>query len=357
MTSKLDRRALLKAATSLLALSIGGARAQQRIPIADMHSHLGILSRASLADGMRSQGIALVAWSLPSDLGWLRETSTGIEQKSEPAPGEAAAAFSRRLDSENAYLARTGLKKVLTRADVDACAGGQRPGVVLASEGADFLEGRLDGLDAVYDKGLRHLQLVHYLKSLVGDRQTSEPTFNGLSAFGKQLVETCNDKGLLIDLAHCAETAVDQALQISKLPMIWSHSWVGATGGRWQDTYGYQRRRLSLARAKAIADRGGVVGIWGFGLERPGVGRNSFPVGRDDPKGYARELAALVGQIGADHVGIGTDLAGVGTSASVNDYADVRKVVDHLQDTLPASVVERVACGNYARVLREALKG
>jgi membrane dipeptidase len=352
----LHRRTLLRAAASLLALGLGRAFAEPRTPIADMHSHLGILSRASLADGMRGQGVALVAWALPSDLGWLRETRTGIEQKSEPGPGEAAAAFSRRLDTENAYLARNALKKVLTRADVEACSV-EQPGVVLASEGADFLEGRLDGLAAVYDQGLRHLQLVHYLRSLVGDRQTSEPTFNGLSPFGKQLVEACNDKGLLIDLAHCAETAVDQALQISKLPMIWSHSWVGETGGSWQDTYGYQRRRLSLSRAKAIADHGGVVGLWGFGVARPSGASGSWLVGRDDPEGYARELARLVDLIGADHVGIGTDLAGVGKSASVNDYADVRKVVDHLQAMkLPASVIERVAFANYARVLKAALK-
>jgi membrane dipeptidase len=353
----LRRRAFLQASASLLALGVRAIAAQPRAPLADMHSHLGILSRASLADEMRANGVALVAWALPADLLWTHAVGTGIAQKSVPAAGEASAFFAARLDRENPSLAKAGLKRVLTRSDVDACVAGGEHGVVLAAEGADFLEGQLDGLSAVYDKGLRHLQLVHYIATPIGDRQTAEPQFNGLSAVGKSLVEACNEQGLLIDLAHCAETGVDQALQISKVPMVWSHSWVREVGGQWQDTYGYQQRRLSLARAKAIADRGGVVGVWGFGMERPGVGRNAWPVGRNDAKGYAREIAGLVDRIGADHVGIGTDLAGVGANASINDYADLRKVVDHLQELgMPSSAIERVGCGNYARVLKTAMK-
>ena len=48
---------------------------------------------------------------------------------------------------------------------------------------------------------------------------------------------------------------------------------------------------------------------------------------------------------------------GVGTSGSVNDYSHVRSVVDALQELkLPASVIEKVAGRNYARVLRAAMK-
>lgn len=355
--TNLRRRSLLKVGAALLALGAAPSRAESRVPLADMHSHLGLLSRASLSDEMRGNGVALVSWSLPADLLWTQSVPTGIAPKGEPKPGEVSAFFSRRLDSEIDKLARSGLKRVLTRADVDACVKGGEHGVVLTAEGADFLEGRLDGLAAVYAKGLRHLQLIHYIRTPVGDRQTAEPEFGGLSDFGKRLVEASNESGVLVDLAHAAEPAVDQALQISKAPMIFSHTWVRETGGSWKDTYGNQQRRLSLARAKAIADRGGVIGIWSLGLERPGVGRNAWTVGRDDPKGYARELAWHVDRIGADHVGIGSDLAGLGSSTAVTDYAGIRKVVDALQDMkLPDSVIERVACGNYARVLRAAMK-
>jgi membrane dipeptidase len=129
---------------------------------------------------------------------------------------------------------------------------------------------------------------------------------------------------------------------------------VEGNGGHWQDQYGFLQRRLSLAHAKKIAARGGVVGLWGLGLSRPGFG---WSVGARDTRAYARELASLVDRIGADHVALGTDIEGVGPNWSVNSYGDVRSVLDHLQEMkLEASVIERLAYGNYARVLRSVLK-
>jgi len=98
---------------------------------------------SGLAEDMRAQRVALVAWSLPSDLGWIRAVPTGIVQAREPEPGTLAPAFLRTLARMRAYVAATGLKTVLTPADVDACIAGDA-GIVLASEGTDFLEGRLD---------------------------------------------------------------------------------------------------------------------------------------------------------------------------------------------------------------------
>src|SRR6185295_135137 len=129
------------------------------------------------------------------------------------------------LDAMKAYVERQKLKMVLTPADVDACVAGDA-GVVLASEGADFLEGQVENLDAAYAKGLRHLQFVHYIRTPVGDFQTIAPEHNGLSEMGKRLVEACNAKGVLVDLAHSSAPAVDQALEIAKAPPIWSHGWV-----------------------------------------------------------------------------------------------------------------------------------
>ena len=175
VNSRLNRRRVLRAAIALLASASSGARAQQpRVPIADMHSHYGMLTRrlgeSGLAADMRSARVALVAWKLVADGHWIRATNSGIEQVSEPVPGELAKFFHTNLDRMNAYVADQKLKKVLTPADVDACVAGDA-GIVLASEGADFLEGKVANLDAAYGKGLRHLQFVHYIRTPVGDFQ------------------------------------------------------------------------------------------------------------------------------------------------------------------------------------------
>jgi membrane dipeptidase len=367
MTPGLTRRALLCAALPPLALGPIAARgADSRVPIADMHSHFGIITRPALssadfAEALRAQRVALIAWSLPSDFRWIRAGASGIEQAREPVPGELSAFFHERLVRMKAYVERSGLRPVLAGADVDACVAGDS-GVVLASEGADFLEGRVDDLGAFYAQGLRHVQFVHFIRNPIGDFQTVPPVHNGLSAAGKRLVEACNAQGILVDLAHSSWPAVEQALEVATKPLLWSHGWVDRTEGRWQDGAGYLQRRLSLSQARKIADRGGVVGLWGLALAKPGPsrtpGQGNWTVSGGDTRGYAREIVNLVDWLGADHVAIGTDIEGLGTSWSVNDYSHVRSVVDALQDLkLPARAIEQVACGNYARVLKAALKG
>lgn len=356
--ASLSRRRALQAAMALLAWHPIGGRAQQpRVPIADMHTHYGMVARrgaeSGLAQDMRSQRVALVAWKLIADGRWIRRGVSGIEQVSEPAPGDLARYFDTALDRMRSYAAEHKLRLVLMPGDVDACVAGDS-GIVLASEGADFLEGRVENLDAAYAKGLRHLQLVHYIRTPVGDFQTARPVHGGLSAMGKQLVEACNAKGMLVDLAHSTGPAVDQALDIGRAPPVWSHGWVDGQGGDWRDEYALLRRRLSLAHAKKIAARGGVVGLWALGLSRPGLG---WSVGARDTRAYAEELAKLVNRIGADHVAFGTDIEGVGPNWAVNDYAHVRKVVEYLEEMkLQGSVIERLAYGNYARVLKAVLK-
>ncbi|MGQ0511878.1 MAG: dipeptidase [Betaproteobacteria bacterium] len=356
------RRRALKAALALLAAGPFGvgpstARAQSRVPLADLHSHYGMITRrigdSGLAADMREQRVALVAWKLVADGRWIRATRTGIEQSGEPSPGELSRYFHDRLDRMREYVAEHKLKTVLTPADVDACVAGE-PGIVLASEGADFLEGRLENLDAAHAKGLRHLQFVHYIRTPVGDFQTVAPVHGGLSDLGRRLVEACNAKGILVDLAHSTGASVDQALEIAKAPLVWSHGWVDGDGGNWQDPYGFLKRRLSLAHAKKIASRGGVVGLWALGLSKPGLG---WPVGARDTRAYAQEIAKLVDRIGADHVAFGTDIEGVGPNWVVNGYGHARSVVEQLQEMkLPESVIERVAHANYARVLKAVLK-
>lgn len=340
------------------------AQATARVPIADMHSHFGLVGRSPpsgpIAESMRAQRVALMAWSLPGDARWIRSGGNGIVQVGVPPPGALPAFFHESLALMRGYVAKTGLRAVLTPADVDACIAGDA-GVVLAAEGADFLEGRLEGLDAMVDQGLRHVQLVHFIKSLVGDFQTEAPTHGGLSDFGRSLVAACNAKGVLVDLAHCTPAGITQALAVARAPVVFSHGWVDGSEGSWTDGAGYLARRISLAQAKQIAAAGGVVGLWGLGLRSPGPsrtpGRGNWTVGRGDTRGYARELASLVDRLGEDHVAIGSDLHGVGPDWSVNDYGDVRSVVETLQGLISSGAVEKVAYGNYARMLKAAMAG
>src|SRR5262249_61191784 len=115
------RRRLMQAAVGLLVAGPHALRAQpQRMPIADMHCHYGMITRklaeSGFAEDLRRQRVALVAWKLVADGRWIRSTSTGIEQAAEPAPGDLAKYFSASLDRMRSYIAEHKLRTVLTPA-------------------------------------------------------------------------------------------------------------------------------------------------------------------------------------------------------------------------------------------------
>lgn len=330
--------------------------AQQTPAIADMHTHMGLMgiqrTPADLATDMRANGVRVVAWKLIADALWLGSNNQGIYQRSTPKPGELKTYFQKTLGEMLAYAQRTGLPVIRSAADLSRTSVAE-PGLLLASEGADFLEGSLDELATAVQRGLRHLQLVHYIRNPVGDFQTESPDLGGLTPFGKSLITACEHQGVLVDLAHCSAQSFDHALEVARKPMVWSHGWVQGDGGSHRDVFGYLKRRLSIAQARKLADRGGVVGLWSLGLNRPDA---LWSARQNNPAGYARELAKLVRLLGADHVGLGTDLAGVGDGWSVNHYGQVREVVQMLEaEKLTASEIDKVTSGNFIRVLQATL--
>jgi membrane dipeptidase len=346
-----QQRRLVLRAGGLAALLFGFpsgvfAEAPARIFLGDAHNHIGLVNRAKLRTSLKSQmeaaGVTLVAWALVSDGKWIRMGPAGVEQVAAPRDGEVTANFRESMEKLRAYLADKQLPWVQTVADVDAAVEG-KPYIVLAAEAADFLEGRLDPLESAYALGLRHLQLVHYMKSAVGDLQTANPVHKGLSEFGLQVVKACNRMGILVDLAHCTAEGVDQALDASSVPCVWSHSYIADTPGDWRQS-AVISRRLGLAQAKRIAAKGGAVGLWGLARTVSSLER------------YASELMHMADLIGPDHVMFGTDLDGLGTGALIEDFGDLRKVADILvKRGVEEKVVRGICIENYARCLKAAM--
>jgi membrane dipeptidase len=329
---------------------LGLVNAQSRVPISDAHNHIGLLRKnkesvLKLGDLMTEAGVSLLSWTVVPDAPFLRISSNGVEQGRSISAGELKTSFDRQLSNATSGLVGNGVSIVKTVADLDKAANGI-PHVVLTSEGADFLEGSLDDLQSAYDRGIRHIQLVHYIKNPVGDLQTERPTHNGLSDFGKQLIKAMNFTGILIDLAHSTGPSIDQALEISSKPMIWSHSFVTKSEQSWTSR-GYLSRGLSEAYAKKIASKGGAVGLWALGA--------SFGGGID---GYASEIIRMIEILGADHVMFGTDEDGLPQGAVIEQLIDLRKVVDILAKRgVDEKTLRSVAYENYARCLRKALQG
>jgi membrane dipeptidase len=283
----------------------------------------------------------LATWSLVGDLLWF-DVKT-YKQKSVPKTGEALGWFQRELGRIKGHIAQQNLRIVRTPADVDAALRGQAH-IVLAVEGAIFVETDIRRIKTAYNAGLRSIQLVHYTRNSIGDIQTEPSELRGLTSLGKQVVAECNRLGILVDLAHNTEAAIADALSVSQAPMVWSHGSVArqasSSGPVWR------RRQLSLDTAKEIARKGGVVGLWAL---IPDVGRTV--------EAYADRMIQLAEWLGEDHVAFGTDINGLGPFSLMSGYGDLRAVVEQWQRAgVPEARIRKLAIGNYARVLKTALR-
>lgn len=344
----MDRRQLLKAGLAWPFAFAGGALAKDPIYIADMHYHLLFIGpnpafSQPLGKNMARGNATLVAWSLVGDLPWLAVTPRGFKQKGTPKAGETVSWLEKEMARVKAHIAEQNLKIVRTPDDIDLALKGV-PHVVLSVEGASFLDEGISQLQAAYDMGIRHVQLVHYIRNAIGDFQTERPQHNGLTDLGKTVVQECNRLGILVDLAHCTAEAVTQALSLSKVPMVWSHSSVTRTRKPTWTMPVTQARQLSLDGAKAIAAKGGVVGLWAL---RSDVGQS--------PEAYADRLSEMADWLGDDHAAFGTDMNGL-IAPVLTSFADLRRVIDYWERRqMSETRIRKLAIENYARVLKQAM--
>ncbi|ROZ78338.1 hypothetical protein EEB15_07835 [Ramlibacter sp. WS9] len=352
----ISRRRIAAIGAAFLAGQVLPARAQQHKGpfLADMHSHYGMfmprLFGLDLRQHMRESGTMLMAWAVTDDHRWISRTPQGWRQSRQPEPGELWDSFQKRLADNEAKLNTWGVAKALTPADVDAALAGE-PRVLLATEAANFLEGRPERVAQAHAWGVRHMQMVHFIQSPLGDHQTAEPRHGGLTPVGAQVIAECKRHGIVVDLAHSTPAFVDGALDAADSAMVWSHSWISPQGGNWQDP-GYIARSLSPASARKIAARGGAVGLWTVRVNRD----PAYPV--HSVRTFADETMRMCELIGPAHVAFGTDMEGAGPGPILSNYVDLREVADNLaQRGLDESTLNGIFIGNYARIVKQAMRG
>jgi membrane dipeptidase len=312
----------------------------------DMHSHAaGANARLKptydLAERIRTGRMTAVCLSHPGDAPVIRrEPDNRIRTVRQPEPGELWRFTQRRLKWFDELIAEQGLRRALRRGDLDAAHRDKAPAIVQTIEGCQFLEGKLERVAEVYGRGVRHLQMVHFFRSDMGDNQTEPADQGGLTAFGREAIAECNRLGIVIDVAHATMKLVEAAGKASKTPLILSHTAVA------QSQPAEFSRRVSPAHAKLVASTGGVVGVWGNPSTFKSLGD------------YVDAIARAVDVAGAEHVGFGTDNSGFGPTPAVwDDYRDFPVVVRlmRMRGFSPADI-RRIAGGNYLRVFNLSVK-
>ena len=213
----------------------------------------------------------------------------------------------------------------------------------MGMENGSPIEGDLANLQHFYDRGIRYITLAHGLSNHISDSSYDENRqWNGLSAFGIDVVREMNRLGIMVDVSHVSDEAFGQVIEHSAVPVIASHS------SARHFTPGFERN-MSDEMIKALADKGGVIMInfgsgfltqeaheYGFArwtardayeeehpeLSPEALREEFYPIWEAEhgPMRYASlddvldHYDHVINLVGVDHVGIGSDYDGVGDS-------------------------------------------
>jgi microsomal dipeptidase-like Zn-dependent dipeptidase len=210
--------------------------------------------------------------------------------------GQAYERFLTGLDAMDRVLTDNNMSRSLNLGDIQMAHKAGRPTVIQSVEGGHFLEGKIERMQVAYDRGLRHLGLLHDhdASTPLGDIFTESPRWGGLTAFGAAAIKECERLGILVDLSHCDDNTVNGALKIAQKPVIISHTGLNTRLGDDPNMARMMRPRLISAElAKRVAGAGGVIGVWTHLAS--------------DPAQMAGNIQAMVDVAGIDHVAIGTD--------------------------------------------------
>ena len=206
---------------------------------------------------------------------------------------------------------------------------------ILSIEGAHALDGRLDNLARLYDAGYRMISVAHFFDNEFGGSSAGVKK-DGLTEKGRELIAQMERKRIIVDLAHSSNQTIDDVLAIASRAVVVSHTGVKGTCDN--------NRNLSDAQIRAIAQRGGIIGIGYWSTAT--CGRDAHAIAR------ALKHAAAVG--GVEHISLGSDFDG-----AIEAPFDAEGVVHVTDALLNEGFTEReirlVMGENVLRFMRENL--
>jgi membrane dipeptidase len=239
-------------------------------------------------------------------------------------------------------------------------------------------------LTTYYKLGVRIAGPVHFLNNDLGDSSTDPkgPLWHGLSPLGKEYVKEANRLGILIDASHSSDEVLDQLLELSKAPIVLTHSGTKAIFDH--------PRNVDDEHLRRLAAKDGVIQVYAYSdyfvphphsperdaaiaaLRKQYAGQRSraslegqtralaqidrkYPIPRGTFEDFIAHLLHAVKVIGVDHVGIGLDFDGGGGVAGLEDATDYPKITARLlKEGLSKEDLAKIWSGNVLRILKKA---
>ena len=200
-------------------------------------------------------------------------------------------------------------------------------------------------VEKFWKKGARYVSLTHNGHNQFSDSNTGEfdgtTLHNGLSDLGEEVIELLNYYGIMIDISHPSKEAIRQMTELSKAPIIASHSSARALRDH--------PRNVDDEQLNWIKDNGGVIQTTALGFFL--TDREDPPANMDD---FMDHIDHMVEKIGIDHVGISSDFDGGGGIVGWEDASETMNVTSALRERgYSESEIAKLWGGNLLRVLDE----
>jgi len=252
-------------------------------------------------------------------------------------------------------------------------------------EGGHQINDSLPALRQMYAAGARYMTLTHAIANRWADSATANPVHNGLTPFGKAVVGEMNRMGMLVDLSHVSEKTMKDALEVSKAPVIFSHSGAKAVADHARNVpddvllmvkrnrgvvmVNFMTTYVSEARNRWAADRSAEQarynappfgGLYIGQPEKAAAALAQWDKAHPGPPATLSQVADHVEHIakvcGVDCVGIGSDYDGIPDTPvgleGVDKFPDL--LAELARRGWSDEDLGKVAGGNVLRALREA---
>lgn len=325
---------------------------------------------------MREGGLGAIFFSI-----WIPGTTTGSEAVHQALDQIDAVREAVRLHPADLALATTA-------AEVREAHKQGKIAALMGLEGGHMIASDLSVLRSFAALGIRYMTLTHSVNDEWADSSTDKPVHNGLTDFGKQVVREMNRLGVIVDISHVSDKTFYDALEVSKAPMIASHSSCRALCDAPRD--------MTDDMIKALAAKGGVIQINYYVaflsqeyrdaqkahpeiqkeideqvkkncagkpgeacqlIEENRLVREAVAQGKLPRVGWEKIVEHIdhaVKLVGADHVGLGSDFDGSDVPYGMDDVTHIPQITDALlRKGYSESDIRKILGENTLRVMSE----
>ncbi len=265
-----------------------------------------------------------------------------LEQKERtPEALKAATAKANRILNEIEKLVEHNCSVIdiaKTPEDIVKLKAQGKKSIMLGIENGYAVGKDISNLKKFRDKGVVYMTLCHNGDNDICDSHKGNQEHGGVSEFGAQVIEEMNRLGMMVDLSHAHEKSFYDALEISNLPIVCSHSSSRALCNH--------TRNLTDEQLKALAKKGGVaqVTLYNYFLREDGKATILDAI---------EHLNHMVNVMGIDHVGIGTDFDGDGGILGCGNASELLQFTRRLlMERYNKEDIQKIWGGNFLRVMR-----